>query len=319
MHPAYISSLFLNLKISRMATTIAGSTPQVSNLVMVFSFVGMALLVAMTISSIGWASIKSDMMSVPLIASMSNAGSSNWLKAMAMFFIVPYCGFLTLSAINQFFRVHLTPCAKRVTKKERKQCLTAIAHKQFKSIMNWPFTDIMSKVSFLGTLYYIMMVGISKFVMVFLSWLNLTLSTMPLTATIVIFYSVGLFMFLLPPVPGVPVYVLGGVVLVNQLRQKAEMDFVIALIVTTLICFCIKLNAVAMQQKMIGGMMSNSLYVRKTVMVNSMSIKAIRLILTKPGLGKSITPLLSLCFCLPSTPVLTRRLLTVLPVSHEFT
>lgn len=31
--------------------------------------------------------------------------------------------------------------------------------------------------------------------------------------------------------------------------------------------------------------MSNSLYVRKTVMVNSMSIKAIRLILTKPGLG----------------------------------
>ena len=120
--------------------------------------------------------------------------------------------------------------------------------------------------------------------MVFLSWLNSKLAVLPLPAVVAIFYSVGLFMFLLPPVPGVPVYVLGGVVMVNSF-VKTGVPFTPSCFLVTFICFMIKMNAVAMQQKMIGGMMSGSLYVRKTVMVNSMSIKAIRLILTKPGLG----------------------------------
>lgn len=141
-----------------------------------------------------------------------------------------------------------------------------------------------NQVAFIGTVYYVFNVGITKFTMVFLSWLNSVLAKMPLGAVVGIFYSVGLFMFLLPPVPGVPVYVLGGVVMVNSF-VKQGLPFPVSCIVVTFICFMIKLNAVAMQQKCIGGMMSGSLYVRKTVMVNSMSIKAIRLILTKPGLG----------------------------------
>lgn len=267
-----------------MATTIAGSTPQVSNLVMLFSFAGMGLLAAMAISTIGWGSIKGDLMKVPLLASMSKAGSSDWLKAMAMFLFIPYGAFLLLSAVNQFFRVHLTPCAKRVTAKEKKRCLTSIVHKQWRAILNWPFTDVFMKVAFIGTMYYVFNVGITKFTMVFLSWLNAQLSVLPLGAVVAIFYSVGLFMFLLPPVPGVPVYVLGGVVMVNSF-VKEGVPFTPACFIVTFICFMIKMNAVAMQQKLIGGMMSGSLYVRKTVMVNSMSIKAIRLILTKPGLG----------------------------------
>ena len=114
---------------------------------MLFSFAGMGLLAAMTISSIGWGSIKGDLMKVPLLASMSKAGSSDWLKAMAMFLFIPYGMFLCLSAVNQFFRVHLTPCAKRVTSKERKRCLTTIAHKQWVAVRNWPFTGIFMKVS----------------------------------------------------------------------------------------------------------------------------------------------------------------------------
>ena len=89
-------------------------------------------------------------------------------------------------------------------------------------------------------------------------------------------------MFLLPPVPVCQFMSLrcrhGEFI---RERRRAICPHLLV----TFICFLIKLNAVAMQQKMIGGMMSGSLYVRKTVMVNSMSIKAIRLILTKPGLG----------------------------------
>jgi len=267
-----------------MATTIAGSTPQIANLVMLFSFVGLTVIAAMAISAIGWGSIKHDMLKVPLLKSMAGAGKSDWLKAMAMFFVIPYLCFLGLSAVNQFFRVYLTPCGYNVKKKERKYCLTTIAHKQVQMIKRWPFTDIFKKVSFVGLVYYIMMVGISKFVMVFLSWLNGTLSSLALGPTVGIFYGTGLFMFLLPPVPGVPVYVLGGVVLVQSFK-RAGWSFVPSLFLVTCICWAIKLNAVAMQQKLIGGMMSSSLYVRKTVAVNSLTIKAIKRILTRPGMG----------------------------------
>jgi hypothetical protein len=129
-----------------MATTIAGSTPQISNLVMLFSFVGMAVVAFMAVSAIGWGSIKTDLMSVPLIKSMAGAGESDWLKAMAMFFVIPYLFFLGLSAVNQFFRLYLTPCAKKVGRKERKRCLTNVAHKQMNMIKKWPFTDIFKKV-----------------------------------------------------------------------------------------------------------------------------------------------------------------------------
>lgn len=267
-----------------MATTIAGTTPQVANLVMLFSFVGMGVVALMAISAIGWGSIKTDLMNVPMIKSMAGAGESDWVKAMAMFLIVPYCCFLLLSCINQFFRKYLTPCAKKVGKKESKHCLTKIAHKQLVMIKKWPFTNLFKKIGFIGIVYYVMMIGISKFVMVFLSWLNGTLSVLPLGTVIGIFYGTGLFMFLLPPVPGVPVYVLGGVVLVNSFK-RAGYSFGVGLFAVTMICWAIKLNAVAMQQKLIGGQMSGSLYVRKTVAVNSIAIKAIKKILSAPGLG----------------------------------
>ena len=129
-----------------MATTIAGSTPQISNLIMLFSFVGLAMVGLMATAAIGWASIKTDLMSVPMLKSMVAAGQSDWLKAMAMYFVIPYMLFLGLSAVNQFFRIYLTPCAKKVGSKERKRCLTTIASKQLRMIKRWPFTDIFRKV-----------------------------------------------------------------------------------------------------------------------------------------------------------------------------
>ena len=129
-----------------MATTIAGTTPQVANLVMLFSFVGMGVVALMAISAIGWGSIKTDLMNVPMIKSMAGAGESDWVKAMAMFLIIPYSCFLMLSCANQFFRKYLTPCAKKVGKKESKHCLTKIAHKQLVMIKKWPFTNLFKKV-----------------------------------------------------------------------------------------------------------------------------------------------------------------------------
>ena len=48
-------------------------------------------------------------------------------------------------------------------------------------------------------------------VVVFLSWLSLALQPVPLAGVLAIFLAVGIAMFLIPIIPGVPVYVCAGV------------------------------------------------------------------------------------------------------------
>jgi hypothetical protein len=129
---------------------------------------------------------------------------------------------------------------------------------------------------------------VSKVVTLFLSWLNFSvLAPLPLGTVIGIFYLIGLGMFLLPPVPGVPVYLTGGVVIVNKLINAniPGVDFGMAILMTTIICSVLKLNAVAMQQKCFGEQLGSRIAIRAFVGVNSNSIRAIKCILEKPGLG----------------------------------
>ena len=53
-----------------------------------------------------------------------------------------------------------------------------------------------------------------------------------------IFYAVGLFMFLLPPVPGVPVYFAGGIIVVK--KAELEYGFYPAMLICIGVCFSIK-------------------------------------------------------------------------------
>ena len=135
-----------------------------------------------------------------------------------------------------------------------------------------------------GIIYYTLNVGITRIVSVFLSWLNTKLAAESFGTSLAIFYAVGLTMFLLPPVPGVPVYITGGILLVNSCLNDGW-EFGTAIVFTSFICFMIKLNAIAMQQKLFGECMgSKSVKVRAAVGVNSTTIKAIRMILLKPGI-----------------------------------
>merc|ERR1711871_682420 len=174
-----------------------------------------------------------------------------------------------LSAINQFFRLYLTPCAKKVQTRERHLWTTEIVNKQLCAIARWPWTGVLQKMMFLGVLYFVFNVGVGKLTYVFLSWLNIQLAAVPLPVCTGIFYVVGLTMFLLPPVPGVPVYLLGGVLITNNAEKTANFNFFAGALFTSVVCFFIKLNAIAVQQKVIGQKMSKYLYIRQQCMVNS--------------------------------------------------
>ena len=72
-----------------------------------------------------------------------------------------------------------------------------------------------------GVILMTLFVGIGKVVTLTLSWLNEFLAGVPLAGTTAIFFGIGLTMFLLPPVPGVPVYFAGGIILTEATKDVA--------------------------------------------------------------------------------------------------
>ena len=90
-------------------------------------------------------------------------------------------------------------------------------------------------------------------------------------------------MFLLPPVPGVPVYLTGGFILVSA--SEDQIGYVESLVVVCFIGLAIKLLAVCIQQKVFGEGLGKFVAIRQMVGINSIAIKAIRKILEAPGMS----------------------------------
>ena len=72
------------------------------------------------------------------------------------------------------------------------------------------------KICFLGELFFIFQVGLAKVTFEFLSWLNDELVGTNFFTVLLLTFVVGFTMFMLPPVPGVPVYIFCGIVVAKQ-------------------------------------------------------------------------------------------------------
>jgi hypothetical protein len=271
------------------AAGVAGAGMNLSNVVTIFTFIAMIILGVTVSSTLGWDTVKDNLMQIPFIQAIASTFLSDWVKAIGLCVgVFPFLMYLFVSMINQFIRKHLSIAKSLDSPEEGKYWFTSVATSQFSKIRNWNWTSIWVKCVYIDLFFLTVNVGIGKATTLFLSGLNGWLAA-NFDSTIVvvcIFYAVGLFMFLLPPVPGVPVYLAGGVILVNTLSPAPEREgFFPACFITCIIGFVIKLNAIAMQQKCFGEGMSNNLTVKCLVGVNSMTIKAIEKILKKPGLN----------------------------------
>jgi len=173
----------------------------------------------------------------------------------------------------------------------------------WQGLLDWNWTSVLKKANWLCLLYMCVTVLVSKTVYILLSELNLFLAGeevctpdgmektggQALGIVILIFVAVGISLFLLPPVPGVPVYILGGVVLVNKMWDGVtEGSFWFAIWVTSVIGLALKLTACTIQQKVFGEQLGKLVSVRSMIGVNSDFTRCIGMILSQPGitLGK---------------------------------
>merc|ERR1712054_312764 len=77
----------------------------------------------------------------------------------------------------------------------------------------WNWANIMKMCNCWAILYWAMQVACTKATFVFLSFLNEQLAGWHLVLVIVMVMVVGFTMFMLPPVPGAPVYVVAGIII----------------------------------------------------------------------------------------------------------
>jgi len=151
-----------------------------------------------------------------------------------------------------------------------------------REFMSWDRAAVYSWSLFWGVGFITLSVIASKFTTLFLSWLINATQHMSLVVVTSIMVGVGVLMFLLPPVPGAPIYLTMGIVIIPVGSETLGLvwSIVYAMAVSTVL----KLLATALQQKMIGGLLMNQVGVRQLVGVNTPVIRAMKLLLSSDGL-----------------------------------
>jgi hypothetical protein len=272
------------------ALTMANSG--VSDLVVSFSIFGIVATVNFLASSLGWQSLEKDLSQNEGVKALAEWDSVKGLAV--LFFAVPYAFFYLISCLNQFIR-KTVPCAYDFAidgdgklmeaEEEKKLRTTLIFHNQWKLIKNWHLAYVLTWSMVWGFLLFSVNILITKFVYVILSMLSDWMqSSLPFLGIIGVFYLVGLLMFLNPAIPGVPVYLVGGVVVTRV--GESVIGFWQSSILVCLVCFVLKLNAVVVQQKIFGEKMAGSrVWIRALIGINSPTTRAIKKILVVPGLN----------------------------------
>lgn len=142
-------------------------------------------------------------------------------------------------------------------------------------------TSVLTKAQLLGIGYVCFEVGV-KGTMVSLAYTNDLLSSMHVFWVSLLIFIIGVFLFLLPPTPGPPVYALIGVLVTASMQNSGGSAFA-GVVLAIIVGFSIKMAFAAIAQKYIGEPMANSVKIRSMAQVHTAEIRGIEKILKEPG------------------------------------
>jgi len=169
---------------------------------------------------------------------------ADWFRGLAVITFTPmFVLYLGVSFVNQLVRrIPCIGCTKTLTAEDRGLWLTQVTSKQLQLVLGWPRTSILTKAVWIGFAYMVLNVVVAQFTILFLSWLIEAVASLHWLVTSCILCGVGMFLFLLPPVPGVPIYLTGGIVLVSSIRDQLG-SLALGIVITFFVSLFIKLLA----------------------------------------------------------------------------
>ena len=273
------------------AASLAGAGMRMTNSVYALCGAGIASIFAVLGATVGWGSLKGEISSHPMVKMMGEIGTSmiDLIHAMMIFCGGPFfvC-FLLLSFLNQLVRkaACLTFSKKLNGDVDAKQTFTSLAHAKLAYMAKWNWGATLRNVNYLAIAGWVVKFG-STLTYMGLRWMiDLMLGAdLSCGASSGIFLLVGAIMFLLPPVPGLAVYLCAGVLL-TPVCEDSMGGFWGAAIYSSFFAYLIKMIAHVMQQKLIGECCgAKSVGVRAAVAINSELMRTIRYILEQRGIS----------------------------------
>jgi len=197
-----------------------------------------------------------------------------------------------LSFVNQGFRqLPCLPITKVLDDSDKHLWLTKTGAGLFETMTHWKWTTVLVYALYWGIFFFTCNVLISKFTVLFLSVLIEWVATMSLGVVSLIFFMVGFVMFMLPPVPGVPVYLSSGIILVAA--GEESLGIAGSILYAFVFCMVLKLLSALGQMYLFGVPLGKYVSVRRTVGVNSQLVRCMKLVLSEPGMSMAKVTILT--------------------------
>jgi len=253
-----------------------------------FDLCGMALVgvVVTFVNAVGLDAI--TLASSPLFQTVhSYLRSNSWVQAALITFGAPaYVAFMLLSALKQLIRRIMC----RLDGDSKHKSFTPTGQASLVELLQWDWTQVLLKMCYIGLIiWWGLVFTLPTYMILSLvrTWL-VAKGGCPLATGV--FFSIGFALFLLPPVPGVAVYLVAAMVLPDDkicgrtFSSDASFGFFLATSYTVVVVYLMKLVAHVAQQKMFGEFLGKYTSVLAMISINSNTMKAIRYILQQPGL-----------------------------------
>jgi hypothetical protein len=293
------------------AASLSGAGSGVTDAFFAFLFFAVIGLGFMVVGSFGLNGVMEEAQHGDFVVEMKQkyGGYENVFKGLFVVTCSPlFLIYVAIAFLNQMMRrAACCVCTRKFQHRDdAKLWVTRTCYQQIMNALKWEWTAVITYANYFGAAAMILNVIIAKYVLIFLAWLiDICAQIMVacdgfslgmFVVTLIILF-VGLILFLLPPVPGVPIYLTGGMVLVASGTNNAPdalsnggmaggglAGVGLSIVYTCFISLMLKIFACTCQQKLIGERMKTNAGIKQMVGINSKLIRTMKVVLMKPGL-----------------------------------
>lgn len=274
----FVGGVLFAIMITWVASSLAGASMDVANVVVTFAFTGVAILLAILAAVIPWSQIKEN----ETAQQLGKLPYNDWFQAIGFYMVGPLLPPLFLvSLVNQSIRrLRGFPPVQGQTADDKNGMLTRFFQKVWSYMSEWDWTQVLIKTYWFGLGYIVLVVGVGKVVTVFLAWLNTSLAEAGVGVFGVsgIIVAIGLVLLIFIPVmPGVPMYLASGVIIVAA-ADKQGWNFAAASLWASFVASALKLLSVFLTQALVQVLASDNVTLKKLAGYNDKPIKAFRYI-----------------------------------------
>lgn len=266
------------------SVSISGAEMGLADDILQFALLFCSMMLVVCVNMVGYDNLRDKLGSMRITQKLGEYSQSNFAKGMVIALALPILpAFLLLSACIRQARIFGLSMAS--TKRDADAEFNYFTAAGW-GMLKWLFSDVTAVftwTAYIAMFYFICDVGVGKGAVLFLGWMISIMKDYSPAVVLVCFVLLGVGMFLLPPVPGPPVYLTGGVLLVGSMEDS--MGFWGATLACVFVCWIVKLLSCTLQQKWFGESLGGYVGVRYTVGINSVQMRAIRYCLMQPGLS----------------------------------